>query len=492
MEQQTKTDQKWHILQLLQVHETQQLLQRFFKKRIQEGKPFAYWLEKNHYYYYRLRAYYRFIVPEGMRVLVLQCKNGYLLDAVKPIYGVGIDTDLAMISQAKDTYARYHFYHGTIADIKEREQFDYILLSSADAQLYDMRGLLESLKPFCHAGTRLIIDAYTPIWRPLIAMAAKSGFFEPQRIVQDFSRQDLLNFLMLSDYDPIKQEEHLLVPVHFPFLSTVFNRILINFPFIRRLALHRIIIARPLFIRRDIHEAGVSVIVPAANEKNLIEPLVKRLPHMGSFTELIFVCRDSSEDTIDEIKRMIQTYPEKSISFYRQQGVERAEEIRIGLSCAAGDIIMLADAGMSIEPEELSACYYALLENKGECVVGARFVYRMKKGARAQLHRLINRAFGSFVSWTIGQQVTDSFCSIKTLWKDDMQAIMRERSFSYRLDRRGELDLLFGAAKRHLKIVGLPVRYNPNRSGSWELPYLYNGLRVILVSLIAVKSFKGK
>jgi hypothetical protein len=492
MERQTKTEQKWHILQLLQVHDKQQLLQRFFKKRIQEGRPFSYWLEKNHYYYYRLRAYYRFAVPEGARVLALQCKNGYLLDAVKPSYGVGIDTDPAMISQAKEAYPRHRFHHGTIADIKEKEPFDYILFSTADAQLYDLRRLLESLKPFCHAGTRLVIDTHAPFWRPLVALASKAALFEPQRTVQDFSRADILNFLMLADYEAVREEGHMLLPVYFPLISTFCNRLFINVPFMRRCALHQLIVARPLFVRRDIPEPTVSVIVPCKNEKNMIEQLVKRLPNMGTFTELIFVADDAQDDAAEEIKRVMQAYTEKSVTFYRQQGSDRADAVRTGLSYAVGDIVMVTDADMSVEPEELSAYYYALLENKGECINGSRFVYRAQRGALPRLYYATHRFLSRLFSLIIGQRLTDTLCGTKALWKDDMQSIMRSRAQSHSFDRRGDFDLLFGAAKRHLKIVDMPIRYNRSRCTPWQIRRLYDVLLLALMSLVAIKRFKGK
>ena len=133
-----------------------------------------------------------------MRVLALQCKNGYLLDAVKPSCGVGVDTDLAMITQAKETYARHNFYHGTLADVQERLPFDYIMLSSATMDAYDVQSLFESLKPFCHAGTRIVIESQSYVWRPALWCAERLGLRKPTVFKNWLTQEDIINFLYLS------------------------------------------------------------------------------------------------------------------------------------------------------------------------------------------------------------------------------------------------------------------------------------------------------
>ena len=51
------------------------------------------WRKRNSYYYRWLDRIYRFVVRPNSRVLHLGCQCGDLLAAVKPSYGVGIDTD---------------------------------------------------------------------------------------------------------------------------------------------------------------------------------------------------------------------------------------------------------------------------------------------------------------------------------------------------------------------------------------------------------------
>jgi ubiquinone/menaquinone biosynthesis C-methylase UbiE len=55
------------------------------------------WQQKASYYYEQQYSYYRFLIPEGSKVLELGCGLGDLLAAVKPSRGVGVDFSEKMI-----------------------------------------------------------------------------------------------------------------------------------------------------------------------------------------------------------------------------------------------------------------------------------------------------------------------------------------------------------------------------------------------------------
>lgn len=491
MNQHKQAVEKEQILDALKT-QNQDAIQCTSKKKAQESKPFSHWLEKNHYYHHRLKKFYRFTVPEGMRVLALQCKNGYLLDAVKPGYGVGVDTDLAMITEAKETYARHNFYHGTLADIQERLPFDYIMLSSVTMDAYDVQSLFESLKPFCHAGTRIVIDTHSYLWQPILWCAEKLRLRRPTAFKNRLTQEDVTNLLYLSNYQPVHQSNFLLLPVYLPLISTFFNAVLAHVPLLKRLCLHQAVVARPLFVKRDTQDYTVSVIIPCKNEKGNIEAAVKRTPQMGKFTELIFVYGNSVDGTFEEMKRVAQKYPERSISIYKQKEKGKGDAVRLGFDYAIGDVVMILDADLTMPPEELPKFYYALTENKGECINGSRLVYNMESGAMRPLNYAANRFFSSLFSWLLGQRVKDTLCGTKVLWKEDYQMIARNRSYFGNFDPFGDFDLLFGAAKLHLKLLDVPVHYKNRSYGTTQIRRFYCGWILLGMSLLAMKKFKFK
>lgn len=462
------------------------------KKMLSDAKPFSYWFEKNHYYHHRVKKFYRFAIPEGSRVLALQCKNGYLLDAVKPSYGVGIDVDPTMIKEAQETYPRYNFYVGTLADLQLRETFDYIILSSITMDCYDVQALFEALKPLCHAGTRLIIDTYSYVWEPFLWLAQKCGLRRPTQFKNWLTRDDIHNLLYISGYQTVNHYSFMLLPIYIPVVSTLLNAIISHMPGINRLCLHQALIARPLFIARNVDEYTVSVIIPCRNEKGNIEAAVRRTPLLGLFTELIFVEGNSHDGTLQEIHRVIQKYPDRAISVYVQKGKGKGEAVRVGLDHAVGDIVMILDADLTMPPEELPKFYYALIQNKGECINGSRLVYDMETGSMRFLNFLANSFFSRLFSWLLGQRIKDTLCGTKVLWRDDYRLIVRNRSVFGSFDPFGDFDILFGAAKLHLKLLDMPVHYKSRTYGTSQIRRFYCGWILLAMVTIALKRFKFK
>ena len=121
-----------------------------------------YWIQKNRYYYEELSTYYQFVIPKGYRVLQVGCRSGYFLNAVKPSYGVGIDSNEQHLALGKTKYPLLNFYQGSLAQVAEQElkgqTFDYIILAHTLMKEYDIQSFLEQLHPLCTPQTRIVLN----------------------------------------------------------------------------------------------------------------------------------------------------------------------------------------------------------------------------------------------------------------------------------------------------------------------------------------------
>jgi ubiquinone/menaquinone biosynthesis C-methylase UbiE len=61
------------------------------------------WIERNAYYYEEDRAFSKFLIGEGKRILDLGCGTGQLLASLGPSRGVGVDFSSAMVEIARST-----------------------------------------------------------------------------------------------------------------------------------------------------------------------------------------------------------------------------------------------------------------------------------------------------------------------------------------------------------------------------------------------------
>ncbi|MDR3551296.1 MAG: glycosyltransferase [Candidatus Babeliales bacterium] len=455
-----------------------------------DEKPFDYWLKKNSYYHKQVIKFYTFVIPEGSSVLHINCKNGYLLNAIKPSYGVGVDEDAACIASAQDSYLGYVFHQGSIDSLSDQDPFEYIILGLATMETYDIQELLQSIQRFCNPSTRIIIDTYSSLWEPVLRLTQALGLRRPTVFKNWVSHNDLQNFLELAGFQTVTKGRYMMLPMYIPVISTFFNALLVHVPLIRRLCLNEWIIARPqpaVVPRKDI---VVSVIVPCRNEKGNVEAAVTRCPQMGAKTEIIFVEGNSADGTLDEIKRVCHMYPERNVSWYVQTGKGKGDAVRKGFEHATGDILMILDGDLTAPPEELPKFVNALVSGKGEFINGSRLVYGMENEAMRFLNLLANFFFSQLFSWLLDQKVKDTLCGTKVLWHDDYKKIVANRHFFGNFDPFGDFDLLFGAAKLNLKIIDMPVHYKNRTYGSTQIRRFMHGWILLGMSFLALKKFK--
>jgi len=457
---------------------------------MKQAKPFDYWIKKNNYYHTRMIQFLQFVVPKNAKVLQVNCKNGYLLDSVKPIFGVGIDENKEEVKHAKEKYPHLTFYSGTIESLEIQKTFDYIILISATMETEDIQTMFKHINKFCHRKTRIVIDTYTYAWEPILWISQKLGLKRPTNFKNWVSRYDLENFLYLEGFETVTKGHRMLMPIYMPLLSSLLNSFIAKLPLIRRLCLHEWIIARPIPKPKHDTNKSVSVIIPCKNEKGNVEQAVLRCPQMGTFTELIFVEGGSNDGTLEEIKKIARKYPDRNISWIRQDKTGKGEAVQKGFKNAKGDILMILDADLTVPPEELPKFFDALICSKGDLINGSRLVYGMESSAMRHLNIFVNFCFSLILTWLIDQKIKDTLCGTKVLFKQDYEKIAANRSYFGNFDPFGDFDLLFGAAKLNLKIVDMPVHYKKRLYGRTKIPYYRCGVILLVMSFIAFKKFK--
>ena len=448
------------------------------------------WEKMNRFYHKSLEGYIASIIPEGKRVLEIGCGNGNLLNTTKPLYGVGIDFAPAHIETASQRYPDLIFKVDDVEELQLNDIFDYIILSDLTNCLWDVQTAFHNLKKLCHAQTRIVISQYNYVWEPIL----RSGEFFSLKLKQPaqnwFSNGDTCNLLELEGYQVIKIERKLMFPKYIPIINLIFNKFLANLPIFNRLDLVNLIIARPLL--SDNQQYSVSIVVPARNEKGNIENAVKRTPAFGTHQEFVFIEGHSSDNTLEEMRRVKAAYPDKDIKVLRQSGKGKGNAVREAFEAAKGEILMILDADLTMPPEELPKFYDALRYNKGEFINGSRLVYPMDKNAMRFLNLLGNKFFGMFFTYLLGQRLKDTLCGTKVLYKKDYDQITRNRHYFGDFDPFGDFDLIFGAAKLNLKITEIIIRYRDREYGSSQINRFSHGWLLIKMSAFAAKKIKFK
>ena len=434
-----------------------------------------------------LGHYYQHLIPSSASVLEIGCGKGDLLARLSNRKITGLD-----LSEHKIAEARQRLPHGRFEVIaaelfESAEKYDVIILADTINFVGDVQLLFSKILEMSHPRTRLVINFYNTLWRPVVSAARWLGIKRPEPPSSWLSSDDILNLLDLADWQVVHQQSRILAPIRIAGLGTLMNRFL--GPLFQTFCLAIFCVARPRVAAGN-RDFSVSVVIPARNEAGNIEAAVLRTPEMGSFTELIFVEGNSTDNTWEEIQRVAQKYPGRKIKILQQSGKGKGNAVRDGFAAATGEILMILDADLTMPPEELPKFYDVLANGHAEFANGVRLVYPMEKEAMRFLNMCANKFFSIAFTWLLSQPVKDTLCGTKVLFNEEYQRIVSNRAYFGNFDPFGDFDLLFGASKLNLKIADVPIRYRDRTYGTTNIHRWKHGLLLLKMTAFAARKIK--
>jgi len=479
------------------MHPTETRQQKYFRTRQQRwdaisGKIREKGRRPGSFYHELLRRQYRRRVPPGLAVLELGCGHGDLLNALSPERGVGVDFSRDMIGRARHQHPHLTFICANVHHLPLTGRFDVIILSDLVNDLWDVQAVLTETAALCHAGTRIIINFFNNMWHLPVRLARRCGW------TVDFLEQnwlapaDLANLLRLSGYMPLGMEPEILCPLACPLVEPAANRFLVKIPPFQWLALTNFMIARPEPPQEPPRAADalVSIVIPARNEAGNIEAVLRQTEIPGFRTELIFVEGGSNDGTWDAICAGLDRFPEKNARLLKQSGRGKADAVRAGFAAAAGEVLIILDADLSVSPADLPRFVAALVSGKGEFINGVRLVYPREDRSMGFINMVGNKIFSLAISWLLGQPVKDTLCGTKALWKKDYEIMAPRIKDLAAADPFGDFQLLFMAALGHRQIVDLPVRYRQRDYGVTNIKRWRHGWLLLKMTLLAAARIK--
>lgn len=230
---------------------------------------------------------------------------------------------------------------------------------------------------------------------------------------------------------------------------------------------------------------SVSVIIPCYNEEGNIEKCILRVPKLGNKTEIIVVDDGSKDQTVSIVKRLIKKNPSLKLITYKQNH-GKGYAVNTGMKKATGDILVILDADMTVPPEDLPKFINPLISEKAQFTNGTRFKKTMEKGAMKRMNLIGNKLMGKLFTMTIKQEITDSLCGTKALFKNDF----KKMGGIDPTDPWSDFSLIFGAAKLNLKIKEIPVAYKKRVAGKSKMKLIQHGSKMLSVWWNQYNSFK--
>lgn len=197
----------------------------------------------------------------------------------------------------------------------------------------------------------------------------------------------------------------------------------------------------------------LSVIIPVFNEKSTVAEVIDKVSGIDlPLDKEIIVVDDGSNDGTAEILKL--SHNKMTHLYSSPVNVGKGAAVRIGLSLVKGDIILIQDADLELDPNEYLQLIQPILDGQSSVVYGSRFLKSndkvpfIRRAANYILTLLTNILFGS--------RLTDMGTAYK-VFSQDVASQLNLRANRFDIDP----EITAQICKLKIKIVEVPISYNP-------------------------------
>lgn len=197
----------------------------------------------------------------------------------------------------------------------------------------------------------------------------------------------------------------------------------------------------------------LSIIIPCYNEINTIDTIVqtvKNVPYHNK--ELIIVDDCSTDGTREKLKNTIESRVNKVI--YHNRNMGKGAALRTGIKAATGDIVIIQDADLEYNPDEIPKVIQPILDGKADVVYGSRFLSWESHHAAYHRHVIGNKFLTVLSNLFTNLNLTDMETCYKAFKREVIQSIeIEENRFGF------EPEITAKIAKMKIRISEVGISY---------------------------------
>ncbi|MCX6703315.1 MAG: glycosyltransferase family 2 protein [Candidatus Zambryskibacteria bacterium] len=196
----------------------------------------------------------------------------------------------------------------------------------------------------------------------------------------------------------------------------------------------------------------LSIVIPVWNEKKTIREIVHKVSSLSipDWTIEIVIVDDASTDGTREL---LASFKDSCIIVHHEKNQGKGSAVTTGLTRATGDYILIQDADLEYNPDEIPALTAALGSNKNTVVYGSRnLIIKDRK------MMLIPRVGVWFITALFNTLYKTNLTDLWTCYK-----LFPKEASSYFTNGGFESELLFSAriVKNNFSIIEVPISHKP-------------------------------
>jgi len=195
----------------------------------------------------------------------------------------------------------------------------------------------------------------------------------------------------------------------------------------------------------------LSVLIPLYNEEKTIIEIVNKVLKLENLKEVIIVDDCSSDKSHLVVSQMTDS---RIKLFQNPKNMGKTAAINLALKHVTGEIIIIQDADLEYDPEEIPDVIEPILSGKADVVFGSRFLVKKASRVLYFYHYVANKFLTLLSNVLSNHNMTD----IETFYKAFKSPILKD----FELTSKGfgmEVELTAYITKKNFKIYEVPISY---------------------------------
>jgi glycosyltransferase involved in cell wall biosynthesis len=200
-------------------------------------------------------------------------------------------------------------------------------------------------------------------------------------------------------------------------------------------------------------EKCLSVVVPVFNEERTLSTIVEKLLSLERLLEIVIVDDCSTDRTAEILKELAAKHSQIQVARHeRNKG--KTEALKTAFQLTRGDIVIVQDADMEYDPEEIPEVIEPILLGQADVVYGSRFLVRKASRALYFYHYVGNKLLTFLSNMATNINLTDVETCYKAFRGDIIRQMKIESSgFGF------EIEVTAKVAKLKCSIYETPISY---------------------------------